>query len=83
MEYWEILATIRGYGRREMFSHQTTWSASRWNTFCILKAIGVRGLSRPSDLVEFPWEKSHDDELTDEEVARIREEIEQANALVG
>lgn len=78
LKLWEINAIIKGYRKRA----HTHWEVARWQTFCILCALGSKGMSTPEDLMRFPWEEERDTgELpSDEEVERIRKELQQLNA---
>lgn len=79
LKLWEIRALIRGHNDMLMMQHRTTWEASRWQTCLILRALGAKSISQPSDLVVFPWEKRPDEELTDEQVEELRRQLQEEN----
>lgn len=62
------------------------WSALRWQTYCLMLASGAdmrkAGISSPTDLLPFPWEKDSDDErLPDqEEIERLQRLMAEENA---
>ena len=79
LRWWEIRSIIRGYGRR----HRHLWSIARWQTYnlmCCLADIKKAGISRPTDLIEFPWDNhGQSNILSDEEVEELANEIDSYN----
>lgn len=76
LRLWEINAIIRGYRRRA----HTLWEATRWQTFCIVQALGAgKDFSRPSDLMAFPWEDEQSELPTEEEIDEMTELLNNIN----
>ena len=76
LRLWEINAIIRGYRRRA----HTLWEATRWQTFCIVGALGAgKDFSRPSDLMAFPWEDEQSELPTEEEIDEMTELLNNIN----
>lgn len=82
ISFCEVNLIIRGYRRRE----QGEWERARWQTFWIMHNgmadLRKAGISKPSDLIEFPWDKADVDFSslpTDEEVERMRAELQKLN----
>lgn len=49
------------------------WEATRWQTFCIVQALGAgKDFSRPSDLMAFPWEDEQSEAPTEDEVEEMQ-----------
>lgn len=82
---WEIKAIIRGYNDRALFGHRTAWEAARWQTSCILQVLGCKSVSKPSDLMTFPWEKEEkaEREVDDAEALAMVKELEEINKRGG
>lgn len=77
LRLWEINAIIRGYRRRA----HTLWEATRWQTFCIVGALGAgKDFSRPSDLMAFPWEDEQSELPTEEEIDEMTELLNNINS---
>lgn len=77
LRLWEINAIIRGYRRRA----HTLWEATRWQTFCIVQALGAgKDFSRPSDLMAFPWEDEQSELPTEEEIDEMTELLNNINS---
>ena len=71
---WEINSIVRGYRKRA----RTTWEATRWQTYLILRAMGAK-LRSEQELQIFPWEKEAETEITHEEADEMRELMENIN----
>lgn len=75
---------LRGYNRR----HRDMWSAMRWHAFNIMSAMPYTdlqkaGITKPSDLIQFPWDKAivtEADIPTDEEVEETVQLLQQMNS---
>lgn len=77
LRLWEINAIIRGYRRRA----HTLWEATRWQTFCLVGALGAgKDFSRPSDLMAFPWEDEQSELPTEEEIDEMTELLNNINS---
>ena len=65
LPYWEILLIARGYSHR----NREMWSAVRWAAFnimsCSMANLKEAGIHRPTDLLQFPWEKSSSEIMYD------------------
>ena len=63
----------RGYERR----NRHLWSSTRWGTYhimlatCGTKALQESGIYKPTDLIQFPWERSSTGNLTEEDIADL------------
>lgn len=81
LDHCDLLMIERGYERR----HRHLWSVGRWHAYNVMSAIPYcdlkkSGIFSPKDLMKFPWEyEAADQPLTDEEVERIRKEIQDYN----
>ena len=59
IRWWEVNSIVRGYNNR----HRQLWSATRWQTYNLMsatcggKAMNEAGIYKPTDLIEFPWDK--------------------------
>lgn len=74
LDLWEINAIVRGYRKRA----HTTWEATRWQTFCILNALGAK-VNHPEDLQKFPWESEKFENITTDEVDEMKELLNNIN----
>lgn len=87
IRFWEARRLLRGYNRR----HRNMWSAMRWHAFRVMSAMPYTDLSRaginkPSDLIEFPWDKkelSDADIPTDDEVEETLTMLKEMNGKSG
>lgn len=83
LPYWEILLIARGYSHR----NREMWSAVRWAAFnimsCSMANLKEAGIHRPTDLLQFPWEKSsslpHGNMPSDDEIAEAQRIIQEEN----
>jgi hypothetical protein len=81
LKWWEIRSIIRGYNRR----HRDIWSSTRWQTFQLMgaqvgkKGMNEAGLFRPTDLIQFPWEKEASTPLSDEDRQQLQAEMDAYN----
>jgi hypothetical protein len=81
MVWWELLLISRGYVRR----HREDWSMMRWQTFQLMgaqvgkKGMNEAGLFRPTDLIQFPWEKEASTPLSDEDRQQLQAEMDAFN----
>ena len=72
ISFWETRRILRGYRNR----YRDMWSAMRWHAFNIMSAMPFTdlqkaGITKPSDLIQFPWDKAivtEADIPTDEDV---------------
>ena len=74
------MAAINGSHRRQ----RNGWEQARWQTWCILSALGAK-MQSPRDLVKFQWEEEkHEptETISDEEIQRLQELIRNENNLV-
>lgn len=84
IRFWEARRLLRGYNRR----HRDMWSAMRWHAFNIMSAMPYTdlqkaGITKPSDLIQFPWDKAivtEADIPTDEEVEETVQMLQQMNS---
>lgn len=78
---WEIRAIANGYRKRE----RGAWERCRWQTFMLMHNGFVNlkeaGIYDATDLITFPWEKTQDIVMTDEEVAAERQRLIELNKL--
>ena len=79
LQLWEIRLIIKGYRNRA----HTSWETMRWQTWAILCALGSKGINDPQTLLRFPWEEDSSDVPEDDEVERIRKELQRINAEGG
>lgn len=85
LEWWEARRIMRGYGRRS----REMWGAIRWHAFNVMAAmpytdLAKSGITSPSNLIEFPWEKAVKAATlpSDKEVEEIEQMIrEEQNAI--
>ena len=85
LDYWEIVAISRGYQHRQ----SSIWSSARWSTYYLMSAfrgsqyMREAGIYGPKDLLKLPWdsqeEESESPDISDEEIARIRAQIQAEN----
>lgn len=79
LKLWEINAIVEGYRRRAY----TTWEAARWQTYCIVCAMGAKNIYSPQDIMKFPWETEDKsvqaEEVSEEEVKEMQREIDEIN----
>lgn len=84
LQYWEIRAVIRGYGRR----NREMWSAIRWQTFSLMSVFAdlkKAGIHRPTDLLEFPWDREAappPPPMTAQEVSDLQREMAEENKFL-
>ena len=79
MRWWEILLTIQGYRRRNVLQYQlqriTAWASA----FC----MGNKNNVQPQDFfhlyIDDYISDSEDDEVSDDEIEKIRKQIEAEN----
>lgn len=81
LRMWEIKAIIKGYRKR----CRSLWESARMNAYfvmCSMADMGKAGIYSDTDLVKFPWEKEEqgEDEMSEEEVAAMREKLRRLNA---
>jgi hypothetical protein len=91
LDYVDIVQIERGYERRQ----RHRWSATRWQTFCLMNAFAggdamkKNGIHTPQDLIHFPWDTAADDDddgttsgggITEKEAERLRELMRRENA---
>lgn len=78
LRLWEIRSILSGYRRRERIQ----WEAIRWQTWCILNALGSK-IHSLADLLPLPWEDEFEDAPSQDEIeelrAQMRAEIAAAN----
>lgn len=77
LKLWEINAIVEGYRNRA----HTAWETARWQTFCIVCAMGAKNINSPQDIQKFPWEDEEQpyEEITEEERDEILRDIENIN----
>ena len=77
LKLWEINAIEEGYRNRA----HTAWETARWQTFCIVCAMGAKNINSPQDIQKFPWEDEEQpyEEITEEERDEILRDIENIN----
>ena len=57
------------------------WSAMRWQTFNLMAAyvgstsLAESGIYKPTDLLQFPWEKEPTQPMSDDEIKEMQEEM--------
>ena len=79
LHLWEIRSILSGYRRRD----RVQWETTRWQTWCILNALGAK-IHSLAELLPLPWEDefvgapSQDD--LNELRAKMRAEIAAAQA---
>ena len=82
LRWWEVRAIVRGYNNR----YRNLWSATRWQTYNIMTAqVGSKGMqqahiNKPSDLIEFPWDKSEALPIAVDEVRQMQAEMKAYNS---
>ncbi len=78
LSFWEARRIVNGYYRRQ----RSAWSMTRWQTFYLLKAMpfaDTEKITKPSDLIPFPWDSEDVDLLEEDEVDDIQGMISQFN----
>lgn len=77
LKLWEINAIVEGYRNRA----HTAWETARWQTFCIVCAMGAKNINTPQDIQKFPWEEDIQeyDEMTEEERNELLNEMNDIN----
>ena len=75
LKFWEIRSIIRGYNAR----HHSGWEQARLIAYNAAHCMGAKNAPTITNWLQFPWEKSHDDELNDDQVNEIRELIKKEN----
>ena len=91
LDYVDIVQIERGYERRQ----RHRWSATRWQTFCLMNAFAggdamkKNGIHTPQDLIHFPWDTADDDDddgttsgggITEKEAEHLRDIMRRENA---
>ena len=82
MRLWQLNAAIRGQQRKDRARYLST----RWQTWCILNALGAEGLRTPEDLVRFPFEQGTqwtEPPVTDEEIDELIRQCREENSRNG
>ena len=65
------------------------WSAVRWQTHNLMaaqvgsKALNEAGIYKPTDLIQFPWDKEPTVPLSDEERDEMQAEMAAMNAALA
>lgn len=77
LKLWEINAIVEGYRNRA----HTAWETARWQTFCIVCAMGAKNINSPQDIQKFPWEEEEQiyEEMTEEERNELLQEMNDIN----
>lgn len=77
LRLWEINAIVEGYRNRA----HTAWEVARWQTFCIVCAMGAKNISTPEDIQRFPWETEtvQAEEMSEEDRDELLREMEEEN----
>ena len=81
IHWWELVLIYRGYARR----HRESWSMMRWQTFQLMgaqagkKGMNEAGLFKPTDLLQFPWEKEASTPLSDADRQQLQAEMDAFN----
>ena len=79
IRWWEVRSILRGYNRR----HRNLWSATRWQTYhlmCVSMAdITMAGINRPTDLIQFPWERDTSPPVSQQDIDELLAEIDAIN----
>lgn len=81
LRYVDLILIQRGYAAR----YRNIWSATRWQTYLLMQSqVGTEGLrkagiTRASDLLQFPWERQPADLPSDDEVADLMAEMADIN----
>ena len=75
LRLWEIILITRGYFKR----YHPAWEQARLIAYNAAHCMGSKNAPVITQWLKFPWEKSHDDELTDEQVNEMREIIRKEN----
>lgn len=75
LKLWEINSIVEGYRRRA----HTAWETARWQTFCIVCAMGAKSFNSPQDLQKFAWEEEQYEELSEDDVKELQDEIDEIN----
>ena len=84
LTYSDLLLIERGYDRR----CRQMWSAARWSTFYIMSSFAgsdnmkQNGITAPTDLLKFPWDKERVI-ITENEQNQLMKEIEAFNRMKG
>ena len=75
LKLWEINSIVEGYRRRA----HTVYDAARWQTWCIVCAMGAKSFNSPQDLQKFEWEEEQYEELSEDDVKELQDEIDEIN----
>lgn len=67
LHLWEIRSILAGYRRRE----RVQWETTRWQTWCILNALGAK-IHSFSDLLPLPWEDENIEAPTHDDIEKLR-----------
>ena len=82
LRWWEVRSILRGYYRR----HRNLWSATRWQTYnlmCVSMAdIKKAGINRPTDLMQFPWERDPSLPVSQQDIDELQAEMDAYNATL-
>lgn len=82
LRWWEVRSILRGYNRR----HRNLWSATRWQTYnlmCVSMAdIKKAGINRPTDLIQFPWERDTSPPVSQQDIDELQAEMDAYNATL-
>lgn len=82
IRWWEVRSILRGYNRR----HRNLWSATRWQTYnlmCVSMAdIKKAGINRPTDLIQFPWERDPSPPVSQQDIDELQAEMDAFNATL-
>ena len=83
LTYCDILCIERGYYRR----NREMWAAIRWQTYnlmCVSMAdMKKAGIHKPTDLLQFPWEKEKSEPSsmpTEADIAEMQAMMREMNA---
>lgn len=84
ISFWETRRILRGYRNR----YRNMWSAIRWHAFNIMNAMPYTdlqkaGITKPTDLIRFPWDTVDNDILDDDEIEDMRQLLNDMNKETG
>ena len=75
LRLWEIILITRGYFKR----HHPGWEQARLIAYNAAYCMGSKNAPIVTQWLPFPWEKEHDEEISDEELNELRKQIEAEN----
>jgi hypothetical protein len=78
LRLWEIILITRGYFKR----YHPAWEQARLIAYNAAHCMGSKNAPVITQWLKFPWETSHDTELSDEEVNEMREMIRKENEKI-